>query len=433
MSRVAAGNRKRFRLSRVLRPETPSERYRSHDSLKAPGDIMGHNMHRVAFFLLWGLPVLAQTPDAGRAEFESRCSVCHGADGTGGELGPSIINRLPRFNDADLGGVIRNGVPARGMPGSTLTDAQLYALVTHLRTFRPGRRVPLRRTAELTDGKKLTGLVVNESFLDLQLRTDDAQIHLLRPVPDQYGNKFREVTTGRDWPSYDGDVRGNRYTTLSQINKTNIAGLTAKWAFTLDNTVRLQTTPVVVQGIMYVTHANECYALDAGSGREIWHFQRPRTKGLIGNAAGGQNRGVTVAGNRVFMVTDNAHVIALNRMTGELAWETEMADWRQNYNATSAPIAVGRNIISGTAGGEQGVRGFIAAYDQETGKEVWRFWTIPKAGEPGSETWQGTGIEHGAGASWFTGIYEAETDTIYWQTGNPGPDYYAEKRGGDNL
>src|SRR5207244_10192524 len=128
-------------------------------------------------------------------------------------------------------------------------------------------------------------------------------------------------------------------------------------------------TPVVVEGIMYVTSANECYALDAGTGRQIWHFQRPRTRGIVGDAAGGINRGAAVAGGRVFMETDSAHVIALDRFTGELVWDTEMADYRQNYFATSAPLVTGALVISGIAGGEHGTRGFVAAYEQATGKE----------------------------------------------------------------
>ena len=181
--------------------------------------------------------------------------------------------------------------------------------------------------------------------------------------------------------------------------------------FNLPNTPPLQVTPVVVDGVMYVTSANQCYALDAGSGREIWHYSRPRTKGLIGNAAGGVNRGVAVAGDRVFMVTDHAHIIALNRSTGALLWETEMADWRQNYNATGAPLVVGNLVISGSAGGDEGVRGFLAAFDQATGKEVWRFWTVPAPGEPGSETWKGGGIAHPGAATWLTGTYDPELDT----------------------
>jgi alcohol dehydrogenase (cytochrome c) len=203
--------------------------------------------------------------------------------------------------------------------------------------------------------------------------------------------------------------------------------------FTLPNTPPLQVTPVVVDGVMYVTSANQCYALDAGSGRQIWHYSRPRTKGLIGNAAGGVNRGMAVSGDRVFMVTDHAHIIALNKSTGALLWETEMADWRQNYNATGAPLVVGNLVISGSAGGDEGVRGFLAAFDQATGKEVWRFWTVPAPGEPGSETWEGGGIAHPGATTWLTGTYDAELDTLYWPTGNPTPDLYGDDRRGDNL
>jgi alcohol dehydrogenase (cytochrome c) len=125
--------------------------------------------------------------------------------------------------------------------------------------------------------------------------------------------------------------------------------------------------------------------------------------------------------------------VALNRFTGDLIWETEMADWRQNYNATSAPLIVDNLVVTGTAGGEQGARGFIAAFDPNDGKEVWRFWTAPRPGEPGSETWGGKAIEHPSGVAWLTGSYDPELDTIYWATGNPGPDYNGEERKGDNL
>ena len=181
---------------------------------------------------------------------------------------------------------------------------------------------------------------------------------------------------------------------------------------------------------MYVTSTNQCYALDAGTGRQIWHYSRPRTRGLIGNAAGGVNRGVAVAGDRVFMVTDHAHIIALNRATGALLWETEMADWRQNYNATGAPLVGRKSRDLRYAGGDEGVRGFLAAYDQATGKEVWRFWTVPAPGEPGSETWQGGGIAHPGAATWLTGTYDPELDTIYWPTGNPTPDLYRRRSQG---
>ena len=241
------------------------------------------------------------------------------------------------------------------------------------------------------------------------------------------------MTSQADWPTYNGQTSGSRYSTLTQITKGNVVRMIPKWIFSVSNAPTLQVTPVVVDGVMYVTSANQCYAIDAGSGRQIWHYSRPRTKGLVGNAAGGVNRGVGVAGDRVFMVTDHAHLIALNRATGALLWETEMADWRQNYNATVAPLPVGNLVITGTSGGDEGVRGFLAAYDQATGKEVWRFWTVPLAGEPGSETWQGGGIAHPGATTWLTGTYDPELDTLYWPTGNPTPDLYGDDRRGDNL
>jgi alcohol dehydrogenase (cytochrome c) len=291
-------------------------------------------------------------------------------------------------------------------------------------------REPTRVTYSLVDGSTVAGIAVNhEAADDVQLRTDDGRVVLLR----RSGTSYRRVSSEVDWPSYDGETTGNRYTTLTQINKASVSRLAPKWMYTIPTSARLQVTPVVVDGIMYVTSANECYALDAGSGREIWRFQRPRTKGLIGNAASGINRGVAVAGDRVFMGTDHAHLIALNRFTGELLWDAEMADWRENYNATAAPLVAGNLVISGTAGGEQGVRGFVAAFDQTTGKEVWRFWTVPRAGEPGSETWRGAGIEHPGGTTWMTGVFDPDLQLVYWTTGNPSPDYNGDDRLGDNL
>ena len=312
----------------------------------------------------------------------------------------------------------------------SLTGTETIDLIGYLRTLRPRTGSVLVRTAiTLVDGGLVSGLVLNQSALDLQLLGDDRRIHLFR----KSGARYRAVTSQADWPSYNGQTSGSRYSPLAEITTSNVSRTVPKWIFSLPNTSRLQVTPLVLQGVMYVTSANECYALDAGAGREIWHYQRPRTKGLVGNAAGGVNRGVGVAGDRVFMVTDHAHLIALNRFTGALLWETEMADWRQNYNATGAPLVVGNLVVTGTSGGDEGVRGFVAAFDQVTGTEVWRFWTVPRPGEPKAETWQGKGIEHPGATTWLTGTYDPGLDTVYWPTGNPSPDLIGDDRGGDNL
>jgi alcohol dehydrogenase (cytochrome c) len=140
-----------------------------------------------------------------------------------------------------------------------------------------------------------------------------------------------------------------------------------------------------------------------------------------------------VSGERVFLLSDNAHLLSMNRFNGELLWESELADWRQNYNGTAAPLVVNNLVITGTAGGDEGVRGFVAAFDLATGKEAWRFWTVPRPGEPGSETWKGKLIDHGAGATWMTGTYDPQLDVVYWPTGNPGSDFNGDQREGDNL
>ena len=350
------------------------------------------------------------------------------ATATAREMGPSIVQRLRLRDDRQLATLIRDGIPLRGMPPSVIDEAELTALVRFLRTIeREPAADAAPRTFQTTRGTAIEGAVLGEGFDDLQLRTADGRVRLLR----REGNRVREVTSETGWPGYNGDPGGNRYTTLAQIDKTNVARLAPRWMFTFPRAGGLQGTPVVVDGIMYVTAPNECIALDAGSGRQIWHFQRPRTQGVV---QGHANRGAVVAGDRVFMMTDNAHVIALNRWTGALLWDAPLADWRQNYSATSAPLTAGNLVISGVAGGEHGANGFVAAHDQESGKEVWRFWTVPKPGEPGSETWKGTGpAEHRGAATWFTGSYDPGLDPIYWPVGNPSQEYNGDDRQGDNL
>jgi len=387
----------------------------------------------VISFLCLAYFCFCQAPNPGRQQYETSCARCHGGDATGGESGPSILAQIASRTEADLAAFLRTGRPAAGMPAFNLADAQMTALVAYLRTLNPNPRnqapTVARKRVQTASGA-LEGRVLNEGMTDLQLQTDDRKVHLLRKAA---GGQYREVTSQRDWPTYHGDPSGNRYSTLTQIDKSNVARLAPKWMFPLPGVTSIENTPLVVGGIMYVSSANEVYGLDAGTGRQVWHYQRPRTRSLVGNAASGFNRGVAVREDRLFMLTDNLHLISLNRFNGELLWETEMADWHQNYNGTSAPLIVGNLVITGHAGGDEGVRGFVAAFDASTGKEVWRFWTIPKAGEKGSETWKGNSLEHGSGATWMTGTYDPQLDLVYWPVGNPGPDFYGDDREGDNL
>ena len=372
---------------------------------------------------------LAQSQTPTSEQFQ-RCAPCHGGDAQGGEHGPPIAARLLTMDDDELMQVIRGGKAQIGMPAFSLNDSDMHNLIRYLRTLeRPEAQPRIRSSIQTIGGGRLEGLVLSQSVAEMHLLTDDRRLHLLR----REGERYREVTSDVDWTGYNGDPSGNRYSKLSQIDTANVSRLAPRWIFQLPGGTNLQVTPVVAAGVMYVTSANECWALDAGSGRWIWHYQRRRTRGIGGTAAGGVNRGVAVAGDRVFMVTDNAHLIALDRSAGALLWDTEMADWRQNYYATGAPLIAGDLVLAGVAGGDDGVRGFVAAFDARSGKEVWRFWTVPKPGEPGSETWNGKDINHPGGATWLTGTYDPELGMVYWPTGNAGNDLNGDYRAGDNL
>jgi alcohol dehydrogenase (cytochrome c) len=238
---------------------------------------------------------------------------------------------------------------------------------------------------------------------------------------------------GPNWTSYNGDYTGRRYSSLQEINAANVHELRAAWVFHPGNSQRLEATPVVVRGVMYVTSANDAFALDARTGRVLWHHQRPVSSGLLDDAAGHKNRGVAVWQNFVYMETDDAHLLCLDARSGGLRWDVPYADKAKHYGATSAPLVVKDAIIVGTSGGDSGVRGFLAAYDAETGKLKWRLWTIPGPGEFGSSSWPGDSYLHGGGTTWMPGTYDPELDTLYWTTSNPAPDFVGDSRPGDDL
>jgi alcohol dehydrogenase (cytochrome c) len=236
-----------------------------------------------------------------------------------------------------------------------------------------------------------------------------------------------------NWLSYHGDFSGRRYSSLSQINLGNVDKLQARWVFHSSNSNRLQVTPLVVNGVMFATSANDTYALDARTGRVIWHHVWPISQGLIDDASGHLSRGVAVWHSRVYRQTDNAHLLCLDARSGHLLWDVAYADWNRNYGATGAPLVVKDKVIVGTSGGDDAVRGFVAAYDAMTGKLAWRFWTIPGPGEFGSESWPGDMYLHGGGTAWMPGTYDPETGTLFWGTSNPSPDFDGEVRPGDDL
>jgi alcohol dehydrogenase (cytochrome c) len=236
-----------------------------------------------------------------------------------------------------------------------------------------------------------------------------------------------------NWLSYNGDYTGRRYSSLHEVSTSNVAQLRAQWVFHTPNSSSLEVTPVVVDGIMFVTAANDAYALDAQSGRTLWHYSRPITEGLIDDASQHHNRGVGVWHTHVFMETDNAHLLCLDARSGHLVWDVAYTDGNRNYGATSAPLVINDKVIVGTSGGDDGIRGFVAAYDAESGKEVWRFWTIPGPGEFGSRSWPGESYKLGGGTTWMPGTFDPELNTMFWGTSNPAPDFDGGPRPGDDL
>ncbi len=386
------------------------------------------------------------------------CGGCHMVFGRGKAVGP------------DLSGVGRE---------MTLTAIRA-AVLKPSDNIKPGYEVVNLR---LTAGGTLRGFARNESQYNMQVQDIEGRFHMLaadeftfaereeaslmpeprcsaeqcrdlvaylsslggvdldseaHPFVSSGGLSFAEILQQKtgDWATYHGAVGGDRHSNLDQINTANVKDLKVEWIFPIDQFV-LQGTPVVVDGVMHVTGPNEVFALDARAGQTIWHYQRPRSSNLPGIVADGKNRGVAVLGDRVFTVTDNARLIALHRVTGQLLWESDILEGtnRKNYGSTSAPLIVRDLVVAGMAGGDSALRGYLDAYKIGTGERVWRFWTVPKPGEPLSETWIGSALaEHGGGGgTWMTGTYDAETDTLFWGVGNPYPSMNGDERGGDNL
>src|SRR5216110_2953302 len=280
-----------------------------------------------------------------------------------------------------------------------------------------------------------TTVALLASFLALQTRaqTQDAGNSSVSTSIHVTSEALAAQPVGANWLSYNGDYTGRRFSNLEQITPKNVEQLRAQWVFHVSNSNSMEVTPVVFDGIMFITSANDAFALDAQTGRLIWHYSRPITEGRIDDASQHHNRGVAILGWRIYMETDNAHLLCLDARSGHLLWDVPYAEGNKNYGATSAPLVVKDNVLVGTSGGDDGVRGFLAAFDAETGKEVWRFWTIPRPGEFGSESWPGELYKRGGGTTWMPGTYDPELNTIYWCTSNPAPDFDGGPRPGDDL
>lgn len=392
-------------------------------------------------------------PGKGEALFGRLCAGCHlrragmrmagpdlsaiGAQKTLNELREAVArpNASTAQGYAAVDVELADGGALRGFARNASNyDLQLQGLDGSLRLLRRAEYRAVRQVGKsLMPELELTESQI-ENLTAYLARLDGSQPQAAREeLPGAIGFERILQPAEGEWPTYNGDIRGNRHSRLRQIHAGNVAQLAPAWIFPIDAPRDLEMTPIVVGGVMYATTANKIHALDAARGREIWTYRRPRVAGVMGDAGRGANRGVAVLGDKVFLATDHAHMIAVDRLSGRLLWDTEMADYRLHYGGTLAPLAVKDKVIGGVGGGDEGIRGFLAAYDVETGEEAWRFWTVPLPGEPLAETWKGGVLPRGCGATWLTGAYDAELDTLYWPVGNPCPDMNGDDRIGDNL
>ncbi len=242
-----------------------------------------------------------------------------------------------------------------------------------------------------------------------------------------------ETPVKNDWVGYNGDYTGRRYSALTQITPENVSQLAVKWVFHTQEPGVLEGTPIVEAGVMLMPAGNDLYAIDAVTGKQLWHHARAVSEGLVDDASMHKNKGVAVLGTRIFMETDNDHLLCLDARSGNLLWDVTFVDGNKNYGATGELLIVKDKVIIGDSGGDDGARGFVAAYDTKTGKEAWRFWTIPGPGEFGNDSWPGDMWQHGGGSPWIAGTYDPELNLTYWGTGNPSPDYEGSLRPGDDL
>jgi len=411
---------------------------------------------------------------AGHAFFvgKGKCSTCHMVYGSGSPIGPDLSNvarnlTVDQLRDAVLKPEaqitqgyavatvhLRDGRAVRGFIRSrTKFDVAVQDLSGrfHLFSLDQVARVMDERSSLMPALKASAEEQQNLIAFLSSLTGVKPQTTVVPQTPVPGGITFSDLLNPKpgDWLTYNGNLSGNRYSRLTQINASNVNKLSLKWTYSIPLWTQflpdtpyfrenmryfgLETVPVVTDGVMYVTGPNQAFALDARTGQQIWQYSRPRTPGLVSDPSLGTNRGVAILGDNVFMVTDNAHLLALNRITGRLVWEAVMPHEPQRYGGTIAPLIVKDMVIAGVAGGDWGIRGFIDAYKATTGERVWRHWTVPAEGEPGIETWKGSAYKLGGGSTWLTGSYDPGTDTLFWATGNPYPNSDDRERGGDNL
>lgn len=398
-------------------------------------------------------------PRAGRALFfgSAGCSHCHMFGGQGGRLGPD----LSRIGEEKHVGELKEAI--------TKPDASL----------RDGYQTAEVRTAE---GGVIRGVIKNEDTFSLQMMDEHEKLHMfvksglkdvarvqksLMPAtvasaadldnliaflkktePSEIGPgpwtpsadlnvTFQRLRNAREepqnWLTYWGDLQGTHYSRLKSITPANVSSLRSQWSFQFAGT-NVEVTPLVVDGIMFVTGPlNNAAALDARTGRPIWRYTR-RIPDVHAQCTVMTNRGFAILGDRLYMATLDAHLVALDAKTGGVIWDVVVADYRQGFSITHAPLAIDGKIIVGITSGECALTGLVDAYDATSGKRLWRTYSIAQKGDPARASWSPeSSADVGGAPTWMTGTYDVETDTLFWATGNPGADYDGTTRLGDNL
>jgi alcohol dehydrogenase (cytochrome c) len=404
----------------------------------------------------------------GERVFSASCSSCHRVDGRGGALGPDLsrigasrsrelLTReirdasaaiTPGYQPVTL--VLKDGQRVRGARKNEdaysiqimdmrqrlqgYIKADLRDVINEKTSLMPDFKADRLSDSDLNDVLGYLGTLRGDSGLaarESALGPRDAGLVTSQDLLDGFKNPTR-------WTMYSGDYTGKRHSLLTQITPQNVSRLTPQWAFQADTIATgrgFESTPLVVDGVIYLTGANgNAWAIDARTGRQFWRFRYPNAPDLTAGATYPVNRGFAALGDQLFMVTLDAHVLSLDMKTGAVIWNAVLEDYKNGYAATPAPLVVKDKVIVGSSGGENPTRGFIQAFDAKTGKKLWRFYTIPNTGEKGSETWPSTDASmRGGAAAWVTGTYDPELNLVYYGTGNPNPDYYGDERKGDNL
>jgi alcohol dehydrogenase (cytochrome c) len=343
----------------------------------------------------------------GKALYLQNCASCHG-EGGHGNAGPSLRKAVVNKSDWAFFSTAKWGRAGTSMQPQKLADAELWQVHAYVRG----------EAMATGPAEQRTGVVPAAA-----------------PQVDVSAQSLLNAhTQPQHWLTYGGSYAGHRHSLLDEIKKDNVGALRLAWAAQLRQVDRdLQVSPIVAGGVMYVTESREgVVALDARTGAVLWTFRRPIPEGLS-LCCGMPNRGVAVLGKTVFVATIDAYLIALDANTGEPRWRVQVADWRDGYTMTGAPLALPDRVIVGIAGGEFGVRGFIAAFDVVDGRRLWTFNTVPGPGESGHDTWGGDAWKTGGAPTWAVGAYDAEQDLIFWGAGNPSPEFLAGVRPGDNL